>query len=132
MQAFAFSSSAVGIGLAAALLSACGGGSPSVATGNTFTGSSRLRHHEAFAYTGAQQTFTVPAGVSRLTVVARGGAGGGGGAFYRYGRSAPCDPSSEGGGGGGGSSYVEPGAIKSRMWTGWKAKGDGLVVFRWQ
>lgn len=48
-----------------------------------------------------------------------GGGGGGGGAKY------------DGGGGGGGSSYVEPGAITSRMWTGWRATGDGRVVIRW-
>lgn len=56
-----------------------------------------------------------------------GGGGGGGGnqSCYRY-----CG--SQSGGGGGGSSYVEPSAIKSRMWTGWKAKKrDGLVVFSW-
>ncbi len=58
-----------------------------------------------------------------------GGGGGGGGAdyFYMYG----CGEPGQGGGGGGGSSYVEPSAIESRMWTGWKAKGDGLVVFSW-
>jgi hypothetical protein len=57
-----------------------------------------------------------------------GGGGGGGGAsgYYYYRYHAQC-----GGGGGGGSSYVEPSALKSRMWTGWKAKGDGLVVFSW-
>lgn len=59
-----------------------------------------------------------------------GGGGGGGGAFTYYGRY-DCDPPGVGGGGGGGSSYVEPSAIKSHMWTGWKAKGDGLVVFSW-
>ena len=56
-----------------------------------------------------------------------GGAGGGGGnqSCYRY-----C--ASQSGGGGGGSSYVEPSAIKSRTWTGWKTKkADGLVVFSW-
>jgi hypothetical protein len=54
-----------------------------------------------------------------------GGGGGGGGANYY------CSFPVQGGGGGGGSSYVEPSAIKSRMWTGWKSKGDGLVVFSW-
>ncbi|MGB6599680.1 MAG: hypothetical protein WBE77_01190 [Candidatus Cybelea sp.] len=35
-------------------------------------------------------------------------------------------------GGSGGSSYVEPTAIKHRMWTGWtKAQGDGRVIFGW-
>jgi hypothetical protein len=62
--------------------------------------------------------------------------GGGGGGYYGGGGGGAasifyCDYPSQGGGGGGGSSYVEPSAIKSRMWTGWKAKGDGLVVFTW-
>jgi Glycine rich protein len=59
-----------------------------------------------------------------------GAGGGGGGAYTYYGRYS-CYPLAQGGGGGGGSSYVEPSAIKSHMWTGWKAKGDGLVVFSW-
>jgi hypothetical protein len=37
------------------------------------------------------------------------------------------------GGGGGGAYYVEPDAIKFRMWKGWKnAIGNGLVVCSWQ
>lgn len=57
-----------------------------------------------------------------------GGGGGGGATFYVSQYYA-----SEGGGGGGGSSYVEPNAIKSRMWTGWdKAQPDGLIVFSWK
>jgi hypothetical protein len=59
-----------------------------------------------------------------------GGGGGGGGGFGYYGHYGCYNPG-QGGGGAGGSSYVEPSAIKSRMWTGWKAKGDGLVVFSW-
>lgn len=58
-----------------------------------------------------------------------GGGGGGGGANYFY--HSGCAEYGQGGGGGGGSSFIEPSAIKSRMWTGWKAKGDGLVVFSW-
>jgi hypothetical protein len=54
-----------------------------------------------------------------------GGGGGGGSAAY------VCFYAGQSGGGGGGSSYVEPSAIKSRMWTGWKAKGDGRVIFSW-
>lgn len=58
-----------------------------------------------------------------------GGGGGGGGIVYYDSRYE----SSEGGGGGGGSSYVEPNAITSRTWSGWKnAKGDGQVVFSWK
>jgi hypothetical protein len=58
-----------------------------------------------------------------------GGGGGGGGANYFF-HSGCADPG-QGGGGAGGSSYVEPSAIKSRMWTGWNVKGDGLVVISW-
>ncbi len=66
-----------------------------------------------------------------------GGGGGGGGGYYGGGGGGGagsnyyCSFPAQGGGGGGGSSYVEPSAIKFRMWTGWKAKGDGLVVFSW-
>jgi hypothetical protein len=67
------------------------------------------------------------------------GGGGGGGGYYGGGGGGSGDGcvygsayyASQGGGGGGGSSYVEPSALKSHMWTGWKAKGDGLVVFSW-
>jgi hypothetical protein len=54
-----------------------------------------------------------------------GGGGGGSGATYKY------YDESQGGGGGGGSSYIEPSAITSRMWTGWREKGDGRVIFSW-
>lgn len=53
-----------------------------------------------------------------------GGGGGGGGDSSEY-------PSSDGGGGGGGSSYVEPNAITSHIWTGWREGGDGGVIFSW-
>jgi Glycine rich protein len=65
------------------------------------------------------------------------GAGGGGGGYYGGGGGGGaaaeylCYNSGQSGGGGGGSSYVEPSAIKSRMWTGWKRKGDGHVIFSW-
>jgi hypothetical protein len=55
-----------------------------------------------------------------------GGGGGGGGPGYThyYGFA--------GAGGGGGSSYVEPTAITSHMWQGWKdAKSNGKIVFSW-
>jgi hypothetical protein len=67
-----------------------------------------------------------------------GSGGGGGGGYYGGGGGGgsgayPCCAYGAGGGGGGGSSYVEPSAIKYRMWTGWKrATGNGLVVLSWQ
>jgi hypothetical protein len=79
-------------------------------------------------------------GVSPFGSNFAGGGGGGGGGYYGGGgggggASAPYYSlyrAEDGGGGGGGSSYVESSATKSRMWTGWKAKGDGLVVFSWE
>jgi hypothetical protein len=67
------------------------------------------------------------------------GGGGGGGGYYGGGGGGGSSAAyysslytaQQSGGGGGGSSYVEPSAIKSRMWTGWKSRGDGLVVFSW-
>jgi hypothetical protein len=64
-----------------------------------------------------------------------GGGGGNGGAGTNYDHGLPGGGGGGGyyggGGGGGGSSYVEPGAITSRMWTGWRTNGDGLVTFSW-
>lgn len=69
-----------------------------------------------------------------------GGAGGGGGGGYYgggggggIGSPGSTEP---GGGGGGGSSFIEPSALKGRMWSGWKRgweklSGNGLVVFSW-
>ncbi|HLY03726.1 MAG TPA: hypothetical protein VKR56_14675 [Candidatus Cybelea sp.] len=68
-----------------------------------------------------------------------GGGGGGGGGYYGGGGGGAgivipyygCRSAGNGGGGGGGSSYVESTATKSHMWTGWKAKGDGIIVLGW-
>lgn len=57
-----------------------------------------------------------------------GGGGGGGAAGYHFGSYF----GNQSGGGGGGSSYVEPRAITSRMWTGWRGTGDGRVIFSWK
>jgi len=65
------------------------------------------------------------------------GGGGGGGGYYGGGcgggsaRASEYYSCNDGGGGGGGSSYVERSAITSRTWTGWRATGDGRVVFSW-
>lgn len=74
MRAFEFSRSALIICATAASLSACGGGSSvPIATDHTLNGASGSQNHQTFAYTGSEQTFIVPAGVKRLTIVARGG-----------------------------------------------------------
>jgi hypothetical protein len=56
-----------------------------------------------------------------------GGGGGGGSAATNY----HYWTSGQGGGGGGGSSYVEPSAITSRMWTGWRASRNGQIILSW-
>lgn len=253
MRALQGSRHALSISGVAMLLSACSGTSIPINATNDAIRVAGASHSQTFSYTGTKQTFIVPAGVRRLTVVARGAEGeqsgfdrlhcfgfpgrvyavihvrpgdtlsvfvggqsgfngggpagipygsggggasdvrtggdtlqdriivaaGGGGAggsivFYGYcdavggkggglvgghggyqytggsggtqstGGSGGAGTSKaleggngalgQGGGGGGGSSYVEPNAIKSRMWSGWK-KGktvDGLVVISWK
>jgi hypothetical protein len=75
-------------------------------------------------------------GTSKVGGSAGGGGGGGyygGGGGGGVGSGGTTGP---GGGGGGGSSFIEPGAINGRMWSGWKKdwetlNGNGLVVFSW-
>lgn len=90
MRAFKFSRAALSVSVAAAILSACGGGSSvPVAVNNTSVGATRPNHHQTFSYTGAEQTFIVPAGVTRLTVIARGGEGIG---YFYHGSGTPGFP----------------------------------------
>ncbi len=62
------------ISISAALLAGCGAnpGAVPVAT----DGGDALAKHKTFDYTGGKQTFTVPAGVTQIKVVALGGNGG--------------------------------------------------------
>jgi len=80
-----------------------------------------LSHHRTFRYTGNEQTFKVPAGVTLIAVDARAAGGG-----------ANTSDGQGGRGGGGGSSYVERGARKYKSRQGWKdATGNGDVVVSW-
>lgn len=80
-----FARLAVSTGAASALLCACSvsrqaqGDLPSTATND-----SAGVKHKIFDYIGAEQTFIVPTGVTRLTVVARGGIGAGSSAPPSY------------------------------------------------
>jgi hypothetical protein len=108
----------------AALLSACGGSSIPRASDNTASDAAAPKNSKTFHYTGSEQTFKVPAGVKQLAVVALGGEGAG---FSTYpSTDTPGRP------GRGGSSYVEPAAITSRMWMGWRSFGDGQIIFSWK
>jgi hypothetical protein len=81
---------------AAAVLAGCGGSqssaitttpqiaAPQSAVEGSATHATPLHHHrKAFDYTGAQQNFTVPKGVTQITVTASGAHGGGGGGLVR-------------------------------------------------
>jgi hypothetical protein len=81
MRAFDVSRFTLSICALAALLCACGGGSSvPVAADNTFEGATGPMRHQTFSFTDTKQTFIVPAGITRLTVIARGGEGSG--CFY--------------------------------------------------
>lgn len=78
MRAFEFSRCVLIISIPGLLLSACSGASAvPVPTGDVFVNATGAKHHKTFSYTGKEETFIVPAGVTRLTVVARGGEGAG-------------------------------------------------------
>jgi Glycine rich protein len=69
------------ISVAAALLAGCGGsqpltGSPAGVSQNYSINGTEATHHKAFQYTGGEQSFKVPAGVTSIDVDAVGAAGG--------------------------------------------------------
>ncbi|MGC2406420.1 MAG: hypothetical protein WA431_08430 [Candidatus Cybelea sp.] len=59
------------------MLTACGGGAGSSAMPAVSGAANSLPYHKTFSYTGQRQTFTVPADVNWLTVVALGARGAG-------------------------------------------------------
>ena len=69
--------SALIIGAACALLAGCGGSHLPGASSPGAAVSFARKHSATFQYTGAEQTFAVPAGVTHIRVVAIGGNGGG-------------------------------------------------------
>ena len=75
MTAFGFARCALGISAATALLVACGGSSTGPLPSQVSNGVRPLTGNKTFYYTGSKQSFTVPAGVRSITVVARGAAG---------------------------------------------------------
>jgi hypothetical protein len=69
---------ALSISLAGALLVGCGGSQPMTgALGAMNESRDSLPYHKTFRYTGAEQSFNVPAGVTQLTIVALGTRGAG-------------------------------------------------------
>jgi hypothetical protein len=75
MERFYFARYALCIGTAAALLSACAGSSPGVMLSGVTTSDRAPTGSQTFTYTGAEQTFKVPTGISSITVDVYGAAG---------------------------------------------------------
>ena len=76
MRTLAFVCFALSAGVAVVSLAACGG-SQSAAVLAPNEAPDTLPNHKTFKYRGTEQSFSVPAGVTSITVVARGAAGGG-------------------------------------------------------
>lgn len=76
MKSFGLGSYALSGGVCVALLAGCGGSrSPSPILPLSNSALPAATGSRTFSYTGAEQTFKVPSGVSQITVVARGGGG---------------------------------------------------------
>jgi len=66
------------LSVAFALLAGCGGSqSPIGAPATNFVGPSRARDKQVFHYTGFEQSFKAPSGVTQVRIVAKGASGGG-------------------------------------------------------
>ena len=76
MKSFSLGTYALCGGVAVALLAGCGAQASNGILPSAVPDSS-LPHHKTFNYTGGAQDFTVPAGVTHISVVARGAHGGG-------------------------------------------------------
>lgn len=72
MRAFYFGRCAVGVGMSAAILAACGGSQPT-----TGLPQGPPSGKQTFNYIGAAQTFKVPSGISTIAIMALGARGGG-------------------------------------------------------
>lgn len=103
-----------------ATLAGCGGGSAAGTVPST-PADAKLEHHKTFYYTGNRQSFIVPSGVKRITVVARGGMGAGpestGGRAGRVYAIIPVTP--------GDQLYVFVGGAASGQAGGYNGGGNG-------
>jgi hypothetical protein len=83
MKSLDFGRYALSSCVATVMLSGCGGSQPPIGapTAANDRGDS-LPYHKTFHYIGAKQKFKVPAGVTKITVVARGAAGNGDTGYY--------------------------------------------------
>jgi hypothetical protein len=84
---FRFGRHALGVSVATAMLAGCGGSQPPIASPQLRNSPRAPKQSQTFNYTGSEQTFTVPEGVTRVTIKASGASGQGG--YSSYGPGAP-------------------------------------------
>ena len=70
--------------VAGAMLAACGGSEPPISADNTGAITPSKTHYSIFHYTGSEQSFKVPAGVTHVTITADGAVGADGGSDSLY------------------------------------------------
>ena len=75
MKSFGLVSYALSGGVALALLAACGGSQPPIGAPGAMAQSRAAHGSKTFDYTGSEQHFKVPRGVTQLTVTASGASG---------------------------------------------------------
>ncbi|MBV9718340.1 MAG: hypothetical protein JOZ77_03415 [Candidatus Eremiobacteraeota bacterium] len=118
---------------AAVLFAGCGGSQSIGVAGVTRDDSGSRPHNHTFHYTGAQQSFKVPSGVTTITIIARGAAGSG---LEGY----PCDPDCFGRGGrvyaeipviSGETLYVYVGGRGTDAAGGFNGGGDPGTTYTW-
>ncbi len=81
MKSLGLSRYALTLGAAAALLG-CGGSQPPIGARDMRATMQGRSHHRTFKYTGSEQSFKVPAGVTSVTITANGAAGAQGAPTY--------------------------------------------------
>ena len=75
MKSLRFGRYALSTCVAAVMLAACGGSGPPVSGPGTTGATPSFSHYRFFKYTGGEQSFKVPAGVTHLTITAYGARG---------------------------------------------------------
>jgi hypothetical protein len=107
-------------GTVVALLAGCGGGSATSTVPALPPSNDALSHNKTFLYTGNRQSFIVPTGIKRITIVARGGMGAGPAGGGRVGRVYAIIPVTPGE-----QLYVFVGGAASGQAGGFNGGGNG-------
>src|SRR5581483_1894773 len=105
---------------AIAMLAGCAGANPATAVPPVASNFEKGSHQKTFRYTGDRQSFIVPNGVKKLSILARGGMGAGpegGGRVGRVSATIPVKPGQE--------LYIYVGGAAKTNNGGFNGGGDG-------